>query len=113
MGYSQASGFWVDSASSTAGVIDRTIRTVNVPAWTASRKASSQLLQFDPSLVQAASLASIEASLVAKSSAKTPDVSFTIDRRDKLAEPLIRWTVSGKSTITDLHGRDLTSQFPG
>ncbi len=112
MGYSQAQGFWVDVASSTAGVIDRTIRTATVPAWSASRKGNTTALPFDPSLVKAASLASIEASLVAKSSAKNPGVSFTIDRRDKLAEPVIRWTVGGTETITDLHGRDLTSQLP-
>ena len=136
IGYNPGSGLYVDLPGSQPGVIDVVTRPKSLPRWAASEKG--QLPQaFEVSLVQPAviarivQLASIGApvspSAVAPSTGASgtsgpapsaddsaaSSVHWVIDRRDKLAQPVLRVTAHGRTRAFTLDGTEVTSLVEG
>lgn len=113
MGWSADGGFWADTASSTAGVVDRTTRQAKVPSWTASRKADATGPTFLPGLVDPAVLSRLVQSLPTSQNSPGATVSFQIARIDQMALPLITWSVGNQTVITTLRGTVVTDVAGG
>ncbi len=128
IGYNPGSGLYVDLPGSQPGVIDVVTRPQSLPQWAASEKGQLPEL-FDVSLVQPAviarivQLASIGApvspSAVATSvgssvpSADAASVHWVIDRRDRLAQPVLRVTAHDQTRAFTLDGTDVTALVDG
>jgi len=91
--------------------IERVVRPAKLPAYSALRTGSSDLKAFDPSILDAATLASM-LSEKAPAIAGNPDATATwvIDTRDNLGAPTIRLSVGLTTRVYDLAGNDITDQ---
>ncbi len=128
IGYNPGSGLYVDLPGSQPGVIDVVTRPKSLPQWAASEKGQLPEL-FDVSLVQPAviarivQLASIGApvspSAVAPSAGSSvspsdaASVHWVIDRRDKLAQPVLRVTAHDQTRAFTLDGTEVTALVGG
>jgi len=104
-------GLYADSIADPS-TIQRVVRPAKLPAYSALRSGSSDLTAFDPSTLDAATLASL-LSTKAPAIAGNPDPTATwvIDTRDHLGAPTIRLTVGPTTRVYDLAGDDITDQL--
>ncbi|MGA4669184.1 hypothetical protein ACPCG0_05190 [Propionibacteriaceae bacterium Y1923] len=89
----------------------RITRQRRVPAFRTSLADASNLGAFGPSEVNLAMLLETMRTLPAKWQApRDAVVTWVIDRRDGRPLPTIRFTLDGRTMVTDMQGRDITSE---
>ena len=103
-------GLYAD-ARVDSSTIERIVRPAKLPAYSALRSASSDLTAFNPSVLNAATLASL---LSDKAPTLTGNADATatwvIDTRDNLGAPTIRLTVGLTTRVYNLAGTDITDE---
>lgn len=126
VGFDPDTGLYVDLPGDRDGVVMEVTRPANLPAWSAQLKKQTPD-SFKADLIQPSVIAhlidylsglSSSTSTSSPSAPKNPSasaskqlsrVSWVIDRRDKLAQPVIRFTVDGHTYAYTLAGTDVTT----
>lgn len=112
IGYQPGKGLMVDTRTGTGGILLRRTRPAGLPAWAVQRRGDTTARVFSPSDVSATVLASLMTQIpvtLNKASAAS-DLSFTIDMSDGRSLPTIHFSLDGATVITDMSGKDITSQ---
>ena len=103
-------GLYAD-ARVDSSTIERIVRPAKLPAYSALRSASSDLTAFNPSVLNAATLASL---LSDKAPTLTGNAdaaaTWVIDTRDNLGAPTTRLTVGLTTRVYNLAGTDITDE---
>lgn len=111
LGYSPGTGVWSDEAGIAEGTIARRTRTEKLPAYTASRKESSTLTTFDPTLIDPAVIGQTRANLRFEYSLPlTVPITVVADNRYQWTTPTITYTFGQQTVVTDLNGTNITTQ---
>ena len=104
-------GFFAD-VRVNASIIERRTRPAKLPAYSAQRSASSDLLSFNPSDIDPAVIARLLADVPAALDKADARASLAIDTRDDLGAPVIRVSVGLTTRAFTLDGSDITDQLP-
>jgi hypothetical protein len=110
--YQPGKGLMVDTRTGTDGILLRRTRPAALPAWAVQRRGDTTAREFSPSDVSPTVLAGLMAQIpvtLNKASAAA-DLSFTIDMSDGRSLPTIHFSLGGATVITDMSGKDITSQ---
>lgn len=114
LGYSPGSGVWSDETGLAEGTIARRTRPEKLPAYTASRKETSTLTPFDPTLIDSAVIGQTRSNIRFEHDVSL-DVPITVvaDNRYQQDTPTITYTFGQQTVVTDLAGTDITAQVSG
>ena len=104
VGFSQALGYYAEVPK--GDFTERRSRMANRPTFYSQRAGNSALEPFDPSDVDAASLAQ---SIVTYDSGE--GCAVEIDNRFERVQPVVTYECSGETFHSDLQGRDMTDQL--
>lgn len=88
----------------------RITRQRKVPAFRTSLSETSSLGAFGPSAIDIAVLLDTMRTLPVKWEAPDAVVTWVIDRRDARPLPTIRFSLNGRTMVTDMQGRDITGE---
>ena len=101
-------GMYVDVA--ILDTIVRTIRQPRLPVRTSTRRETTTLSPFDPSLVNPSIIATSLSRISDKASmaSPAPGWSLVVSTKDNTAEPRMYFTVNGAQTVMTLDGVDVT-----
>ncbi|MDO4785243.1 MAG: hypothetical protein Q3997_09200 [Propionibacteriaceae bacterium] len=111
LGYSPGSGVWSDEAGLPEGTISRRTRSEKLPSYTASRKESSTLAPFDPTLVDPAVIGQSRSNIRFEHGVPLDvPISVVADNRYQRDTPTITYTFGQQTVVTDLAGTDITAQ---
>lgn len=110
--YQPGKGLMVDTRTGTDGIVLRRTRSADLPAWAVERRGDTTAALFSPSDISPAVLADLmtRVPIVLSRPTETSKLSFTIDMSDKRSLPTIHFTLGTSTMVTDLDGKDITSQ---
>ncbi len=127
VGFDPDTGMYCDLGSTSEGVVTEVSRPATLPPWSAQVKKDTPD-QFDAALIQPDVIAGLlahwetadssgsasatptgSASASASAGAQPPKFSWVIDRRDKLAQPVLRLSVRGTTHAYTVTGTDITA----
>ena len=110
--YQSGKGVMVDTPSGTDGIMVRRTRPAALPAWAVERRGDTSAQLFSPSDISPTVLAGLMAQIPI-TLGKAPlasQLSFRIDMSDKRSLPTIHFSLDGSTVVTDITGKDITSQ---
>lgn len=110
--YDPTHGIVVDSPTETPGIVMRRTRSADLPAWSAQRKGSTDLKLFSPTDVKASVLVDLlsQAPTLMGHPADAAKATLTIDMSHERSLPTITVDLDGVQMVTDMTGKDITSQ---